>query len=141
MAGMASERITVLEDPNYARFTLSTLLRLADALDVALIVRFAPFSELLKWASHLSSNAVDIPQFAEDKELNIDIAAKQTLPEYDESVLELFGTKKRETGQQNDSAIRNSLFSDARPKDSGNGFPYKPIPPKSPQQRLAAGGL
>ena len=68
-AGMAPERITVLEDPNYARFTVSTLLRLADALDVALIVRFAPFSELLRWASNLSDEAVAVLPFEEEQKM------------------------------------------------------------------------
>ena len=88
-AGMAPERITVLEDPNYSKFTLSTLLRLADALDVALIVRFAPFSELLNWASDLSSEKVAVPDFAKDEGLRI--AVKQNGFEQNASILELTG--------------------------------------------------
>ncbi|HEV3042099.1 MAG TPA: helix-turn-helix transcriptional regulator [Candidatus Angelobacter sp.] len=37
------------EDPDYGRYSLNTLLELAAAFDVALVVHFAPFSELLDW--------------------------------------------------------------------------------------------
>ena len=50
-AGMSPSRITVMEDPSYEKFTLTTLKRLASAFDVALIARFAPFGELAEYAS------------------------------------------------------------------------------------------
>src|SRR6266849_841181 len=46
-AEMAQSRISVMEDANYARFSLNTLNRLASAFDCGLVVRFAPFSELV----------------------------------------------------------------------------------------------
>ncbi|MBI3967130.1 MAG: helix-turn-helix transcriptional regulator, partial [Chloroflexi bacterium] len=39
-AGMAQQRVCQLENPNYGRFSLSTLKRLASAFDVALAVHF-----------------------------------------------------------------------------------------------------
>ncbi|MCX6020625.1 MAG: helix-turn-helix transcriptional regulator, partial [Chloroflexi bacterium] len=50
LAGMAQERVSQLEDPDYGRLSLTTLKRVASAFDVALIVRFAPFSDLVDWA-------------------------------------------------------------------------------------------
>lgn len=47
--GMSQARISVLENPNYRKFNVGTLQRVAAAFDVALIVRFVPFSELLDW--------------------------------------------------------------------------------------------
>jgi len=44
---MAQERICVLEDPDYSKFTISTLQKLASAFDVGLMVRFVPFSRIL----------------------------------------------------------------------------------------------
>jgi transcriptional regulator with XRE-family HTH domain len=44
-AGMAQARISVMENPSYEQFTLSTLKRLRAAFDVALVVKFIPFSE------------------------------------------------------------------------------------------------
>jgi transcriptional regulator with XRE-family HTH domain len=47
--GMSQARISVLENPNYRKFNVGTLQRVAAAFDVALIVRFMSFGELLDW--------------------------------------------------------------------------------------------
>jgi transcriptional regulator with XRE-family HTH domain len=47
--GMSQARISVLENPNYRKFNVGTLQRVAAAFDVALIVRFVSFGELLDW--------------------------------------------------------------------------------------------
>jgi transcriptional regulator with XRE-family HTH domain len=65
-AGMHQERISTLEDPNYAKFTLKTLKRLASAFDVALMAVFVPFSKLLNWESDLSPEALQAVSFAND---------------------------------------------------------------------------
>ena len=46
---MSQARISVLENPNYRKFNVGTLQRIAAAFDVALIVRFVSFGELLDW--------------------------------------------------------------------------------------------
>jgi transcriptional regulator with XRE-family HTH domain len=46
---MSQARISVLENPNYRKFNVGTLQRIAAAFDVALIVRFVSFGELLEW--------------------------------------------------------------------------------------------
>jgi transcriptional regulator with XRE-family HTH domain len=61
--------ISDFENPNYARFSLNSLRRLASAFDVALIVRFAPFSELVDWASTLSSEKLNAPPRGKDARL------------------------------------------------------------------------
>ena len=53
-AGMAQPRIALMERPGHGELTLKTLKRLADAYDVALVVRFAPFSELVDWSDKFS---------------------------------------------------------------------------------------
>lgn len=65
-AGMHQERISALEDPNYGKFTLRTLKKLASAFDVALMVVFVPFSKLLDWESNLSPEALRAANFEED---------------------------------------------------------------------------
>lgn len=60
------EAICRLENPDYGRFTLETLRRLASVFDVALIVRFAPFSELINRANYLTPNDISVPDFAHD---------------------------------------------------------------------------
>lgn len=63
------------ENPNYGKQTITTLKKIAAEFDVALVVRFVPFSELIDWASGtprvndgLNSEALDVPSFdAEEK--------------------------------------------------------------------------
>lgn len=66
-AEMAQPRISVMEDANYARFSLNTLKRLASAFDVGLVVRFAPFSELVGNFENLTARSLEAASFAEDK--------------------------------------------------------------------------
>lgn len=63
------------ENPNYGKQTITTLKKIAAAFDVALVVRFVPFSELLDWVSGtprmnigLSTEALSVLSFeAEEK--------------------------------------------------------------------------
>jgi transcriptional regulator with XRE-family HTH domain len=57
------------ESSDYGKYSLRTLLDLAKTFDVGLIVRFAPFSELIHWEEEEFSKAENpIPSF--DQELN-----------------------------------------------------------------------
>lgn len=69
VTGQNQKTISDFENPNYARYSLSSLKRLAEAFDVALIVRFAPFSELVDWAANLSPGKLRVPSRAKDKRL------------------------------------------------------------------------
>jgi transcriptional regulator with XRE-family HTH domain len=66
-AGMRQSRISTLEDPNYENFEVKTLLRIAAAFDVALTVRFIPYSELARWSGNLSNDDIVVPPFEEDE--------------------------------------------------------------------------
>lgn len=61
--------ISRYENPDYGKYSISTLLELAAAFDVALAVRFVPFSELAEW--DLSTDpAKECPvPFAKDSKL------------------------------------------------------------------------
>lgn len=63
---MAQETISRIEDPNYGKLTLKTLKRLASAFDVGLMVRFVPFSEIVKWELNLSPGSLRVLSFNED---------------------------------------------------------------------------
>jgi transcriptional regulator with XRE-family HTH domain len=56
------------EDPTYGKFSLQTLVEIAAAFDVALIVRFAPFTELLETVADLSPRALAVPSYDEEIE-------------------------------------------------------------------------
>jgi transcriptional regulator with XRE-family HTH domain len=64
--GMTQEGVSRLESLNYGRYTLATLQRLASAFDVALTVRFVPFSELVDWAADLSPADLAVPDYEHD---------------------------------------------------------------------------
>lgn len=64
--GVAQTWVSKLEDPNYGKLTLSTLLRLASALDVGIEVDFVPFSKVLDETLGLSAESWKVSSFAED---------------------------------------------------------------------------
>lgn len=64
--GVAQTWVSKLEDPNYGKLTLSTLLRLASAFDVGIEVDFVPFSKILDGALALTSQSWQVPSFDED---------------------------------------------------------------------------
>lgn len=66
---MKQARVSELENPDYESFTLKTLMRLASAFDVALIVRFAPFSALVDWSLGIADRDLAVPSFTDDIEL------------------------------------------------------------------------
>lgn len=68
LADMKQSRISTMEKSGGARFTLETLRRLAKALDVALIVRFAPFGELVKWSRAFDPDAFSVPSFEAEQQ-------------------------------------------------------------------------
>jgi transcriptional regulator with XRE-family HTH domain len=75
---MPQTAISRLESSNYGKSTITTLKRMAKAYDVALEVRFVPFSKFLNrisgtpYIEHgLSSEAIDVPSFEEEESSGI----------------------------------------------------------------------
>lgn len=66
-ASTSQSAIARLEDPDYGRVSVTTLLKLATALDVALLVKFVPFSKFIKEYADLSPGALSVPTFDEEK--------------------------------------------------------------------------
>jgi transcriptional regulator with XRE-family HTH domain len=69
-AGMLQPRISAVERPGYGRVNIETLRRLASAFDVALIIRFAPFRELIRWADSFSPDTFGVPSFLDDVQIS-----------------------------------------------------------------------
>ena len=61
--GTPQNVISRYEDPDYGSFSLKTLQRLAAAFDVALIVKFAPFSELMRLTENRSADVLAVASF------------------------------------------------------------------------------
>lgn len=69
--GMSQNNISRIENPDYGKHTSSSLKRIAEALDVAVIIRFVPFSQYINWLSGtqfldegLRPEALAVPKFA-----------------------------------------------------------------------------
>jgi transcriptional regulator with XRE-family HTH domain len=64
--GMAQAWVSKLEDPNYGKHTISTLLKVASACDVALHVDFVPFSYILDHSITLDRESFSVPSYEQD---------------------------------------------------------------------------
>jgi transcriptional regulator with XRE-family HTH domain len=67
-SGMAQPRISELETPGERKPNIDTLLRIASAFDVALQVRFVPFSEIIDWSEGLDLDAFAVEPFERELE-------------------------------------------------------------------------
>jgi len=65
LAGMKQGFISRVVNSS-GNYSLSTLRKLASAFDVALIVRFAPFSELVDWMVNLTPKRLAPPNFSDE---------------------------------------------------------------------------
>jgi transcriptional regulator with XRE-family HTH domain len=77
-ADMSPARISVMENPSYENPSVKTLKRFASAFDVALIIRFVPFSELVSWVSSVSPEKLNAASFDDDR-LTIEDALMQAV--------------------------------------------------------------
>lgn len=77
-AGMGQNNLSRLENPDYGKHTISSLKRIADALDVALVVRFVPFSQYIDWLSGtprmdggISPSSLAVPSFEDEAKAGV----------------------------------------------------------------------
>jgi transcriptional regulator with XRE-family HTH domain len=61
------ETVSQWENPDYGRHSMTTLKALAAAFDVALLVKFIPFSELVQDMVNLSETRLSPPSFGEEQ--------------------------------------------------------------------------
>ena len=119
-AGMTQNAISRLENPFYGKATITTLKRIAAACDVALMVRFAPFSQLVNWATGttfedhgLAMESMMVPSFAQEDAISgstlgtvviadrqhysINVAAQTVSYSFDNRILQDFITPSQST--------------------------------------------
>lgn len=65
-AGVKQSWIATIENPNYSGFSLKTLLKLASAFEIGLIVEFVPISNLVDRELRLSPESLTPVSFKED---------------------------------------------------------------------------
>lgn len=64
--GKPQSVVSRLEDPSYGKVTVQTLLEVADVFDVALQVRFVPFSSFLLTTRDLTTASMQVPSFEDE---------------------------------------------------------------------------
>jgi hypothetical protein len=83
---MLQPRISAMESPGETKFNLETLRRLASAFDVALIVKFVPFSELVGWSETFNPDTFVIPSFDAERAELVRASAPVSIPNIAENV-------------------------------------------------------
>ncbi len=89
--GMAQTWVSRLENPDYGKMSVATLLRLAEAFDTDLEIKFRPFSTTIDVLPKQSLEYFDVPSFeeefgsehlsAEDEQKLSDIQARSRQPQ------------------------------------------------------------
>lgn len=90
-AKMAQERISILEDPNAeTKPTLNTLLRLADAFDVGLDVRFVPYGTVIDRSVKTNLKDLEVASFEDElPELEREIECQAAIHEIESALSNL----------------------------------------------------
>lgn len=102
---MKQATISRLENPDNDSYTIGTLTRLAAAFDVALVVHFAPFSELIDWATSLSPGSLSVPSYEEDSALQADSAESTMMKQ----IIEIVEAKATHIKTEEDSTVTQPL--------------------------------
>ena len=127
--GVAQAWISRLEDPNYGKLTISTLLKVASAFDVGLHVDFVPFSQVLNNAIHLTDSSFEVESFDDDLALQ-EIPSVEpriiatSIPTYETLCAEVFGGEN--AAMEDVVTLRNNQVTSA--------FIAFTVPAVSPQQ-------
>ncbi len=66
LAEMKQARVSAMETPGRVNFSNETLVRMAATLNVGLVVKFVPFSEMLDWENNYSQDTFGPTQLADD---------------------------------------------------------------------------
>ncbi len=126
-AEMHQSRISMFETPGAANLTLETLSRLAAAFKVGVIVKFVPFSEMLRWENQYSQDTFDVTKLSAD----IDFLN----PEQEPRIANLHGHSTEQPPNM------PAAPSNVRPIKAGAmpPFPLEAMEGK-PQEQMAIGG-
>jgi transcriptional regulator with XRE-family HTH domain len=90
--GIAQPSISNLLKPSGSQPNIKTLVRIAEAFDCGLAVRFVPFSELTKWSEEFDPTSFHVSEFSEDKPI-IRTAENSTTSYSKPGPLEVMGSK------------------------------------------------
>lgn len=69
-AKMKQSRISTMERPGANKFTVETLIRLASAFKVGLLIKFVSFSDMLRWENEYGQDLFNAIEIDKDIEFN-----------------------------------------------------------------------
>lgn len=108
---MRQSRISAMERPG-TRFNIETLVRLASAFKVGLVVKFTSFSEMLKWENAFSQDAFNVQTIDKDSDFS-GVTGELSEEESTRAIVaELLGgtfNSPRESGMGNVNLDQNNL--------------------------------
>lgn len=64
--GKRQNAVSRLEDPDYGRLSVKTLVELASAFDVGLLVKFVPFGQMIMEIADRSPQGLEVASFSEE---------------------------------------------------------------------------
>lgn len=118
--GKPANVISRLENPNYGKVTLQTLLDLASAFDVGLVVEFASFNDVVERAEDLSEQSLIRLQFEHEVE------AESISQSFIESILTKTGSVHKNT------AVRSAMnYMNGETMNIGGLASFRPVQPLS----------
>ena len=85
LAGMKQSMISRYENVNYSSWSINTLKKLAEALDVVLDVRFRSFGDLVALTQGFSRESLQVPSFSKDPYFSDGYASRQVYLAYAQS--------------------------------------------------------
>jgi hypothetical protein len=110
-----------LEDPSYGKVTIQTLLEVANVYDVALQVRFVPYSAFLQHTRDISTESMKVLSFDDD------LASKESKAIRIKPLSEVFGTGIITQIKLETSDDDNDFHEVVPPETIPQGFPAVPL--------------
>lgn len=98
VSGKPQSVISRLEDPDYGRVNVQTLLEVASAFDVAVLVKFIPFSLFIDCVEDVSSKNMYVASFNDDIQVKIKVPLRQDREDISMVSSRLFGVGNGYTG-------------------------------------------
>jgi HTH-type transcriptional regulator / antitoxin HipB len=97
--GTTQNTISRLENPRTGKPTITTLIRLAEAFDVGLLVRFVPFGFYKNVIESMDSTHVEVPSYDEEleREAETDHPGQPKLPKGDKTLITQTSTERKQT--------------------------------------------
>jgi hypothetical protein len=123
--------VSRLEDPNYGKWTLQTLLDVADKLDVAVMVRFVDFSTFLRQTNDRSQDVITPKPF--DQQKVDDLVGELELGELPQALAAFYESSERllkpgASSQQHFARALAAANENSIPKADASTAPMPPLP-------------